>query len=56
MSDTTVFVFGMFIFVLLFGGLTLTVMEMKRIGRVTDSKRPRNKPLTPVSMMDRQQS
>jgi hypothetical protein len=49
MSDTTVFAFGLFVLVLLFGGLLFTVIEMKRVGREAESRRPSHK--APVSIL-----
>jgi hypothetical protein len=40
MSDTTVFAFGVFVFLLLLGGLIFTVIEMQRIGREAEAKHP----------------
>jgi len=51
MPDTTVFLFGMFIFVLLFGGLILTVIEMRRLGREAESKRLLKKAIFTVSAL-----
>lgn len=49
MFDTTVFAFGVFVWLLLFGGLIFTVIEMKRIGREAEAKRPPNRASVPVS-------
>ena len=53
MSDTTVFTFGVFVFLLLFGGLIFTVIEMKRIGREAEAKRPSNRASVRVSPGER---
>jgi len=53
MSDTTVFAFGVFVFLLLFGGLIFTVIEMKRIGREAEAKRPSNRASVPISPKER---
>jgi hypothetical protein len=44
MSGTTVFAFGTFVFLLLLGGLIFTVIEMQRIGREAEAKRPSSRP------------
>lgn len=49
MSDTTVFAFGVFVFLLLFGGLIFTMIEMKRIGREAEAKRTSNTASVPIS-------
>ena len=44
MSDTLIFMVGLFVFLLLAGGLTFTVLEVRRIERAAEEKLQANKP------------
>jgi hypothetical protein len=47
MSDTVIFVVGMFTFLLLSGGLGFTVLEVRRLDEEAKGKRQSHEPQTP---------
>ena len=40
MSDTTIFLFGLFVTLLFTGGILFSILEFRRMGDETERKRP----------------
>jgi hypothetical protein len=53
MSDTAIFVVGGFAFLLLSGGLTFTVLDVRRLGQEAEAREESNRPSLPESRTDR---
>ena len=53
MSDIAIFVVGAFAFLLLSGGLTFSVLDVRRLGQEAETREKANRPSIPESRTDR---
>ena len=53
MSDTAIFIVGVFTFLLLSGGLLFTFLEIRRMESGATAKRQLNKARVPISLADK---